>query len=150
MLLVLPGAERLQELERRMGPPLLDGIASGLRTQRVAVALPRFHISFSASLVAPLRALGVRRAFTEAAEFPAISRARALKIGEVRHAAQIGVTEAGTEAAATTIVGLEPTAASTPSASFVADRPFLFFVRDTRTGAILFAGRLADAATAQA
>ena len=32
----------------------------------------------------------------------------------------------------------------------MANRPFLFFVRDTHTGAILFAGRLADAATAQA
>jgi len=33
--------------------------------------------------------------------------------------------------------------------SFDADRPFLFFLRESRTGAVLFAGRLADAAGAQ-
>lgn len=149
MLVVLPGPEGLGALERRLTPGLLGRVTAALRPRLVGLEMPRFHISLSTSLVKPLMAMGVTRAFTEAAQFPAISDVP-LKLGEVLHAADIRVTEAGTEAAASTVVGAEPTAAEIPSATFVADRPFLFFVRDTRTGAILFSGRVTDAAQAQA
>jgi serpin B len=56
------------------------------------------------------------------------------------------VNEEGTEAAAATgfiVAGVErPPRAGWPE--FIADHPFLFFVRDVATGAILFWGRVAD------
>jgi serpin B len=56
------------------------------------------------------------------------------------------VDEAGTEAAAATAVSMKAGSAAPtdPPVPFVVDHPFLFLVRDTKTGAILFMGRLVD------
>ncbi|MEO8800645.1 MAG: serpin family protein, partial [Polyangiaceae bacterium] len=59
--------------------------------------------------------------------------------------AMIEVDETGTVAAAVTAVmsvGGGPPSASPPV--FRADHPFLFFLRDKTTGAVLFAGRVVD------
>ena len=87
MLLVLPEGERLEQLERRQTHRCSSGITSALSTQLVDVYLRGFHISLSSSLVSPLKAMGITRAFTEEAQFPAISPVR-LKLGEVLHAAR--------------------------------------------------------------
>jgi serpin B len=152
LLVVLPGSEGLAALQRRLGPDLLARVVRSLSDRPVALSLPRFHISLSSSLVAPLEALGMKQAFRDDADFTAIADAPPLKIGEVRHDADIAVAEEGTTAAAATIVTIEATSAhvfTKRPVPFVADHPFLFFLRDGRTGAVLFAGRLADAASAQ-
>ena len=67
-------------------------------------------------------------------------------ISEAYHKAFVAVDEAGTEAAAATAVSMKAGAAppSEQPVPFVADHPFLFLVRDTKSGAILFMGRLVD------
>ena len=84
------------------------------------------------------------------AEFPKITAGGPpLFISVVQHAADFAVNEQGTIAAAVTAVGAQPVDAEMPpQVSFDADRPFLFFLRDTDTGALLFAGRLTDAQAA--
>ena len=65
------------------------------------------------------------------------------------HKAFIDVNEEGTEAAAATaVVVARPTAVRVPEPTpeFRADHPFLFLIRDTRNGSILFLGRLAEPA----
>ena len=52
--------------------------------------------------------------------------------------------EAGTVAAAATGISLTPTLAIRPAIRLVFDHPFLAFIRDRRTGAILFAARVTD------
>ena len=58
------------------------------------------------------------------------------------------VNEEGTEAAAATIVAVTasamPMKPPPPPPVFRADHPFIFFIRDTRSGSLLFLGRLAD------
>jgi serpin B len=117
----------------------------------VALALPRFKAAFTADLVAPLQKAGMRLPFSDSADFSGMrgpTRAAArLKIAAVKHRAVIEVTEAGTEAAAATSVGMATASAPierTTPIPFVVDRPFLFFVVDGRSGAILFQGRIAD------
>jgi serine protease inhibitor len=70
-----------------------------------------------------------------------------LYISEVCHNAFVDVNEKGTEAAAATDVimdgatGIDPlTVPFTPT--FKADRPFIFIIRDTSAGTILFMGRV--------
>jgi serpin B len=69
-----------------------------------------------------------------------------LFISDVLHKAFISVDENGTEAAAATVViagaGAAPPAAEPPEVRI--DRPFLFAIRDTQTGTILFLGRVMD------
>ena len=68
-----------------------------------------------------------------------------LYIGYVIHKAFVEVNEKGTEAAAATVVAIA-TAAARAAMPFVpifrADRPFLFAIRDVKTGTVLFLGRL--------
>ena len=71
-----------------------------------------------------------------------------LFIGEVLHKAWIDVTEEGTEAAAATAGVMLAGAAMQPVEmvpfipKFHADRPYLFLIRDAKSGTILFLGRM--------
>jgi len=56
----------------------------------------------------------------------------------VKQKAFIEVNEAGTEAAAATIIAFEE---GVPP-SFIVDKPFFFIIRDDRSGSILFMGRI--------
>jgi serpin B len=80
------------------------------------------------------------------ADFSGIDGTHELFIGAVVHQAFVDVDEHGTEAAAATAVMMR--AGSAPPSEkpivFRADHPFLFFIRDTQSGVVLFAGRLAD------
>ncbi|MDQ3031482.1 MAG: serpin family protein [Myxococcota bacterium] len=117
------------------------------------VQLPRFRIETEAMALGPvLRALGMEIAFSDDADFSGISEPGEvpLKIGEVFHRVFVDVNEEGTEAAAATaVVMIEIESVSEPREPprFIADHPFLFFLRDLRTGAILFAARLTTPGT---
>jgi serpin B len=65
-----------------------------------------------------------------------------LWISDVVHQAFVSVDEAGTEAAAATAVVIVGGAAPQKVVELALDRPFVFFVRDNATGAILFLGRV--------
>jgi serpin B len=69
-----------------------------------------------------------------------------LHVSDVVHQAFIAVDEAGTEAAAATGAVMAGDAA--PQGDVVhltLDHPFLFFIRDNATGAIVFLGRVVRA-----
>jgi serpin B len=150
MLLVLPDAvDGLAAVEADLGPARLAAWLGALAQTRVAVALPRVTIDPGAlALVEPLRALGMPLAFDRAkADFSGMTAKPDLYITHVFHKAFVKIDEKGTEAAAATAVVMGPRGA--PAAQpehFDADHPFLFLLRDTRSGAVLFIGRVADPA----
>ena len=85
-------------------------------------------------------------AFSDEADFGGIGE-EPLKISEVVHKAFVEVNEEGTKAAAATAVGMVLCAAAMPPVKpkvFKADHPFLFFIRDRNSNAVLFAGRVLD------
>jgi serpin B len=100
------------------------------------------------SLGKMLASMGMSDAFdARRADFSPMNGSRNLFIGLVVHKAFVEVTEKGTEAAAATGVGMRATSAPIEPPKpevFRADHPFLFMIRDQRTGAILFMGRLVD------
>jgi serpin B len=145
---LLPEREDIAALQRSLDPSRLAGIFAGLSPTPVQLSLPRFHIVLQTELGAALKGLGMTDAFSETADFSGITTSEPVEIGQVDHAANFTVEEEGTTAAAATIVTVEASSARAFGATpvvFDADRPFLFFLRDDRSGAILFAGRLADA-----
>ena len=91
-----------------------------------------------------LATLGMPLAFSEAADFTAISAREHFVIDNVAHEAFISVDEEGTEAAAVTAVLFTSVSAPLTVAEITVDRPFLFAIRDDETGAILFMGRVLD------
>ena len=67
-----------------------------------------------------------------------------LYIHHIFHKAFIAVDEKGTEAAAVTaVVGGEESIDPEPIVVTI-DRPFIFLIRDNKTGTILFMGRVLD------
>lgn len=151
LLVVLPTRQRLGSLQNRLDGRALARIARGLSPKPVILSLPRFHLNTETELTGVLKKLGMPIAFSDAANFSRITTAVPLKIDFVKHAADFTVDEAGTVAAAATVVGVVPVSAPAQPLDpviFNADRPFLFFLRDDRTGAVLFAGRLTNPASA--
>jgi serpin B len=68
-------------------------------------------------------------------------------IGEIEHRAVIDVMEDGTEAAAATAITFRfsgGTRMGLRQEAFRVDRPFLFYVVDDATDAVLFQGRIVD------
>ena len=127
-------------------PADLNGWLQGLTSQQVAVSLPKFTMTTQFNLNQSLQALGMTDAFTNLADFSGIST-NPLYISAVIHKAFIDVDEAGTEAAAATAIVMEPTAIMRPIMPpivFDADHPFLFLIRDTQSGSVLFMGQVAD------
>ena len=151
LFVVLPVRQELGALQRRLDGRGLARIARHLAPRPVELSLPRFHLNTDVELTGALKRLGMRIPFSERANFSGMTKAVPLKIAFVKHAADFTVDEAGTVAAAATVVGVQPVSAPRlprDAIAFNANRPFLFFLRDDRTGAVLFAGRLTDPAPA--
>ena len=148
MDVVLPNArDGIARLEEAYTKGAFDQWVHALASTRAEVMLPRFRTSSSFQLADQLAALGMARAFKYPdADFSGIDGTHELFIGAVVHKAFVDVDEHGTEAAAATAVMMRAGAAppSEEPVLFRADHPFLFFIRDTQSGAVLFAGRLAD------
>jgi serpin B len=116
-----------------------------LHRREVEVALPRFKTTAEFSLKDTLVAMGMTDAFDAGrADFSGMTGTKDLFISRVVHKAFVDVNEEGTEAAAATAVVMERMAMPEPPPVFRADHPFLFLIRDTKTGAILFLGRILD------
>jgi serpin B len=154
MLILLPTQNSsLSQLQSSLSVSGLANIRSKMsgRTD-VRVSLPKFNITTpSVDLNAPLESLGIENAFNpSAANFtgrsPNVVPSNNLYISDVFHKAYIKVDEQGTEAAAATAVVIASSGAlEKPVVQvFNADHPFIFFIIDNRSGAILFMGRIAN------
>jgi serpin B len=145
MVVVLPdGPADLPAVERKLGRRYADWLAA-LRPTLVDLWLPRWTFTSRLDLGPPLEAAGMPLAFTPGADFSGMS-AEPLFIDEVVQEAFIEVNETGTEAAAATAVGVTATSLELPVEKpkiFHADRPFLYLIRDRKTGVVLFLGRVA-------
>ena len=137
-------ATGLSSLEKSITAESLTGWLGGLRSRTVQVSLPKFHAESEFSLKAALSAMGMPTSFTDKADFSGIDPQHGLAISAVVHKAFVDVAEEGTEAAAATGITMHPTMARMPEPAIVfrADHPFLYLIRDTRTGVVLFIGRL--------
>jgi serpin B len=131
------------------GKAALD-VMAGLKETEVQVSLPKFEIKgATVKLKQPLAAMGMAGAFDERADFTGIVPLTVdhLRIEDVLHKAFVKVDEKGTEAAAATavLVGRLTAAPADPRPVHI-DRPFVFFLRDRKTNAILFVGRVVSPA----
>jgi serpin B len=150
MVVLLPRRpEGLADLEKALTADTLAGVLAGLRQQTVEVTLPRFQAAGQFKLKEALSGMGMPAAFGPRADFSGmIGRQPPVALGDVIHKAFVEVNEEGTEAAAATAVEAHtlasPTTVRPLLVVFRADHPFVFLIRDNRTGTILFLGRLVN------
>ena len=143
MDVILPkDAGGLAAVEKNLVSAGIASYVGSLTRAEVDVTLPRFKTSWRRSLNSALQALGMREAFSASADFSAMTRGGGLFISLVQHEAFVDVNERGTEATAATAVVMTKSAAPR-RVVFRADRPFLFLLRDTASGLVLFMGRFA-------
>ncbi len=127
---------------RQLDPARLDSITAAA-ARPALVQLPRFTTTSDLDLVPTLSEMGMPIAFTRSADLSALSPVPTM-VQSVVQRDYLKVAEAGTEAAAATGIGIAPTAVAVPTRAIVFDHPFLFVVRNTTTGAILFASAVED------
>jgi len=133
----------LAELERSIQPDVLSAWFGALTSRKVEAAIPKFRAESAFLLRDMLSRMGMADAFGEKADFSGIDGRRDLYLGVVVHKAFVEVSEEGTEAAAATGAAVRFMAMRRQEPTiFRADHPFMFFIRDTTSGVILFEGRL--------
>ncbi len=144
MVILLPHEGQLDAVQAGLDSASLDAMLNSMEYQDVDLYLPKFKYEYSLSLVDALKKMGMVDAFDASlADLSGMDGARDLYITNILHKAFVAVDEAGTEAAAATvvIVGVTSAPAGQPF-EFRVDRPFLFVIRDIPTGTILFVGRV--------
>uniref|UniRef100_A0A8C4HKL4 Serpin B6 n=1 Tax=Dicentrarchus labrax TaxID=13489 RepID=A0A8C4HKL4_DICLA len=148
MLIFLPNEMEdsttgLEKLEKELNyenfvewtrPDMMDEV-------EVQVGLPRFKMEEKYDMKNILVSMGMADAFDMAmSDFSGMSPANDLVLSKVIHKAFVEVNEEGTEAAAATGAVMMLRCAMRP-ATFIANHPFLFFIRHNPSMSILFAGR---------
>uniref|UniRef100_A0A8D2ZI80 Serpin B6 n=2 Tax=Scophthalmus maximus TaxID=52904 RepID=A0A8D2ZI80_SCOMX len=149
MLIFLPmdiedSSTGLEKLEKELtyenfvdwtNPDMMDKV-------EVQVGLPRFKMEEKYDMKDVLVSMGMVDAFDMAmSDFSGMSPGNDLVLSKVVHKAFVEVNEEGTEAAAATAAVMMMRCLPIRPVSFIADHPFLFFIRQNSTMSILFAGR---------
>ncbi|NWS57796.1 SPB8 protein, partial [Chunga burmeisteri] len=150
MIILLPGdmahgfTSGLEQIESTMTYENLMLWTSSERILETTVELylPRFKLEGTFNLNEVLQEMGMTDIFSESqADLSAMSFAKSLVLSNVVHKTYVEVNEEGTVAAAGT--GAVIVRRSLPLTEvFMADHPFLFFVRHNPTNTILFFGKL--------
>jgi len=146
MFVLAPGEQQApgavaEALKRKSLGDLMAEARGRQRTVTLQVRLPRFRAESKLDVTGALSNLGLGPAFAPRANYNAINRMGAGPL-QVTHRAVLEVTEAGTKAAAATTITGERSLSGRPS--FSADRPFAVAILHRPTGAVLFAGYIAD------
>jgi serpin B len=142
LTLIIPDSGRFAEVASALTPAQLEALLGGLETKQVQLSLPKFKYEASFSLKQILAQLGMPDALTPGvADFSGMDGTRDLFISDVVHKAVVAVDEAGTEAAAATAVIVGITSLPVVDVELTVDRPFIYLIRDTQTGTVLFLGQ---------
>lgn len=153
MVVLLPKEkDGLAKLEESLTTAKLEACLTGLKPREVSVALPKFKFTSRFHLQKTLKSMGMPLPCTPfEADFSGMTGDKSLYIDKVIHKAFVGIDEEGTEAAAATavIMAVPPGNIGNRPIDFRADHPFLFLIHDTRTGSILFLGRMIDPTRAE-
>ena len=123
---------------------LLSKIEIPADNVELSISLPRFDYDYKASLKNDLYTMGIKTAFSPAADFSKIASSP-LQVDDVLHKATIKCTEKGVKAAAATVIIMkdnsaimDPMEKTTKYLNF--NKPFMFIIRDVNTEEIWFVG----------
>ncbi len=142
---ILPDSGMFSVFESKLSAEDLSGLLDKLdSTELPPVRIPKFQFTTeSISLKNAFMSLGMTAPFSDA-DFSGITSQYSLAISDIFHKAFIKVDENGTEAAAATAVIIDIISMPSSQPYFIADRPFIYLIRDTQTKTILFMGRVMD------
>jgi serpin B len=146
MLVLLPvEGKKTEDVLNILDKNSLENWINSVQPLEAELFMPKFKIEYKALLNDALSDMGMEIAFTERADFTRLFEEKyGLMISRVIHKAVIEVNEEGTEAAAVTGVEVSLTSLPPEKPVLTLNRPFIFFIKEKHTGAILFAGKLSN------
>lgn len=147
LLLIRPNAENIRDLS-----PYLPSqgkymeIIEGLSTGDVHMEIPKFKVESEFALVDYLKQMGLQDIFDQRADLSGISGKRDLLVSAILQKVFFEMDEKGSEAAAATAVVVTTTAIMPDPEPqepfrFIADRPFIFVLKENRYHTPLFVGQ---------
>ena len=144
MTILLPDEGGLEEFKGSLDSEMLDRIIDEIEIDYITLTMPLFEFESEFDLGDTLAGMGMPDAFGAEADFSGMTGSRDLWIRAVVHKAFVSVDEEGTEAAAATIVAVPDSDPGKEPIAVTVDRPFVFLIRDTGTGTVLFLGRVSN------
>lgn len=138
MVIVLPSQiDGFNDLKNSFSPGVANYIESQFVNTNVSINVPKFTFESETDLLDLLPKLGINDIFGTSADFSALIQGqyRNIYVSEAIHKVFIEVNEIGTTAAAATAVVF-----TYGSPAFIANHPFLFYIRHKPTGIVLFIG----------
>ena len=152
LLVLMPDEGTFEAFEQSLTGERLQAITKNLSSGPVILQMPRFKLEHSFSAKEGLQALGITDAFEEgSADFRPIAERmngvpiKGIWIADAFQKAFVEVNEKGSEAAAATaFFGAGAASVPPPPVEITIDRPFIFLLRHSDTGAVLFMGRVLD------
>ena len=144
-LIVVPDAGKFTVVESAFNAGELGKARNASIPPEVKLLMPKFTFESAFNLGEALKNLGMKDAFDKNnADFSGMDGTRNIYISQVVHKTFIKVNEKGTEAAAATGVQFKNVVNPIRIVDLKIDRPFIFFILDKQSGALLFMGRLVD------
>lgn len=148
MYIVLPYANRtLDQMVSTLTADNLIKLEGKLLREEVVVVIPKFKFDYGATLNDALTTLGISEVFTNRASLPQLSGGlnETLQVSKILQKAGIEVNEKGTLAfAATEIQLVNKFGIDDNPIEFIAERPFMFYIKDEESDALLFVGKVQD------
>ena len=147
MYVVLPpSGNDIDKLLTHMDASAYNAAMDMLAQREVRFMMPEFKVETSMLLNQTLQRMGIRTAFSSAADFSGIAEMGPLVLGLVKQKCYIDVSEKGTEAAAVTSAQIRLTSARPVMDVPVmkVDRPFFFVIADSENNKVLFAGKIVN------
>lgn len=147
MFVVLPPADmKIESILPYVNENVYKQAMAMLAPSEVRFKMPKVKMETEMILNDVLMGMGVRTAFTAAADFKGIAETGPLVVSQVKQKCYIDIAESGTEAAAVTSIGVRLTSVR-PEIDLkvmTVDRPYVFFIADKESEDILFAGKIVN------
>jgi serpin B len=144
-LIVMPKSQSISQFSASLTTAGVDHLVSDLTRTALDLTMPSLSLQDSHELIPTLHRLGMQVAFDASADLSGMSSAP-LVVSDIVQKDTLDVTPWGTEASAATGIGIS-TSARRAAMSLTIDQPFLFLIRDTQTGQILFEAQVVNPAT---
>ena len=147
MFVVLPPAGmKIESVLPYVNENVYRSAMNMLAPVEVKFRMPKVKMETELLLNDALMGMGVRTAFTSAADFKGISEMGPLVVSQVKQKCYVDIAETGTEAAAVTAVMVRLTAVRPDPdlKTMTVDRPYVFFIADKESDDILFAGKIVN------
>lgn len=141
-----PQGMNIDALVPYLNENIYDQAMNMLAPVEVKFRMPKLKMETEMLLNDVLMGMGVKTAFTGAADFKGISEMGPLVLSQVKQKCYIDVSESGTEAAAVTSIQVRLTSVRPENdvKTMTVDRPYLFFIADRESDNILFAGKIVN------